>query len=199
MKYGTCDGGGGAAGKYIMELDVDMNICPSIWNIRIYWALCSSFLRSFSASNFILFSSNLIHFSSASLLLWAKAFVMVSIAASTFVLLPFFFCCCSEGPCYSGPAVAIASIGSCSVGVVLLLGVDPCCWPVSVLLSKLLVASAASSSSEAESCLVLLLGVRGASCWRVSSSARGLFSGLSPKTESINSKYGHVSWLCQPF
>ena len=30
MKYGTCGGGGGAAGGYIMELDVNMSICPSI-------------------------------------------------------------------------------------------------------------------------------------------------------------------------
>ena len=60
-------------------------------------------------------------------------------------LLPFFFCCCSEGPCCSGPAVAIASSCSYSVGMVMHLGVDPCCWPVSALLSKLPVASAASS------------------------------------------------------
>ena len=30
MKYGTWGGGGGAAGGYIIELDVDMSICPSI-------------------------------------------------------------------------------------------------------------------------------------------------------------------------
>ena len=36
-----------------------------------------------------------------------KSFVMLSIAAYTFVLLPF-FCCCLEGLCCSGPAVAIA-------------------------------------------------------------------------------------------
>ena len=137
-------------------------------------------------------SANFIHFSSTSLLLWAKAFIIVLIASSTFVLLPFFFCCCSAGLCCSGLAVAIASSCSCSVGVVLLLGVDPCCWLVSLVLSKLPVDSAASSSSEliADSCSVPLLGLKDASCWRLSSSAWGLFSGLLPTTELINVKHG---------
>ena len=33
MKYGACDSGVGAAGGYIMGLDVDMSICSSIWNM----------------------------------------------------------------------------------------------------------------------------------------------------------------------
>ena len=129
-----------ARSKYeIRSVDVDMSICSSIWNMRISWSLrYFSLLCWFSASNFILFSSNCIHLSSASLLLWAKDFVMISITASTIVLLPFFCCCCLDGPCCSGP---VAKVSSCSVGAVLLLGVDPCCWPlVSVLLSKLPVA-----------------------------------------------------------
>lgn len=128
MKCGTCDRGGGALGGYIMELDVDMSICPSIWNMRMSWSLWSfSPLHWLSTSNFILFSY---------MLLWEKAFVMLSIAAFTYVLWPF-FCCCSEGPYCSGPAMALAlSCNSC-VDVVLLLGVDPCSWPlVLALLSK---------------------------------------------------------------
>ena len=99
-----------------------LHLCPLAFLLLLFrrsmllWTCCGN---SFSTSDFI-------HFLSASLLLWARVFVMLSITAYTFVLLSF-FCCCLESLCCSGPAVAIASSCSCSIGVVLLLGDDPCC------------------------------------------------------------------------
>ena len=123
MKYGIHGGGGGASGRYVMELDVDISICPSIWN-KFHGPAAPRFSVHFLFQTS--FSENIIHFHQSPYCSGQNAFVILSIAASTFVLLPF-FCCCLEGPCCSGPAVAIASSCSCSIGVVLLLGVDPWC------------------------------------------------------------------------
>ena len=108
--------------EFCHAINCCLHLCPLAFLLLLFrmsillWTCCGN---SFSTSDFI-------HFSSASLLLWARVFVILSITAYTFVLLSF-FCCCLESLCCSGPAVAIASSCSCSIDVVLLLGDDPCC------------------------------------------------------------------------
>ena len=47
MTYGTCDGGGRAAGGYIVELDLDMSIAPAFGTFEFIGLSASSLFAHF--------------------------------------------------------------------------------------------------------------------------------------------------------